>query len=337
MSALPQISICIPTFNRCERLRQVLAILLSSEFPNFEIVVSDDASPDATWETLQRFDDSRVRAARQERNLGMKGNWNAVVRMARAPLILRLDDDDYIAPQFLGRMVDLFQRHPEVQSAYTGYAYTRGYDFFPEFEVVDRGVFADSSIVEGHELIRRYLLQNPFPGIHPSSVVFRAEAGAEAGWYRDDFNDHTFALALAACGRVGYVPEVLFFYVQHNEPRVFNAGNSEVLSQICSYDPLDAWKTVYESSFNRLRELPEIQDIKDAVRQKHLRLYPCIQFYTVRNNYRRHSFVVRSFYWMAQRYPRIARDPMVWSALLVMLLPMSVVRQVMRWYRNRAG
>lgn len=85
MSALPQISICIPTFNRCERLRQVLAILLSSEFPNFEIVVSDDASPDATWETLQRFDDSRVRAARQERNLGMKGNWNAVVRMARAP------------------------------------------------------------------------------------------------------------------------------------------------------------------------------------------------------------------------------------------------------------
>lgn len=337
MNNSPAISVCIPTYNRCERLQRVLHLLLTSSFPDFEIVVSDDCSPDNTWEMLQGIGDRRVRAARQEKNLGIKPNWNAVVRLATAPLIFRMDDDDYVDADFLGEMVGLFQRHPEILSAYSGYAYTREYDFSSEFEVIDRGVFAGREVAEGHELIRGYLLHNPFPGIHPASVVFRAEAVREIGYYREDFSDHSFALALAACGKVGYLPDVHFYYVQHDEARASNAQRTEVRSAICSYDPLDAAKRVYESSFDRLRLLPEIQDIKGQVFQKHLRLYPCIQFYTVRSNYRGRGLVARSFFWMARRYPRILCDPVVWAAFFVMLLPMPIVQRVMRWYRHRGG
>jgi glycosyltransferase involved in cell wall biosynthesis len=329
----PALSVCIPTYCRCARLRQSIAALLTSTFHNFEIIVSDDASPDGTWDMLKEFDDPRLRCFRNESNLGGWPNWDVAVRKATAPLIFRLDDDDYVDEHFIGTMVALFTNHPDIMSAYSGYAYTRTYNFERNIEVIDSGIFATRPVVPGHEFVRAYLLHDPFPGIHPSSVVYRREAGERVGFYRPDYNDHTFSLALAACGNVGYVPAVHFFYVQHDDNRVSNAQNQDCLARIRDYDPLDAAKNVYESSFAPLRTMPEIQGIKKHVFTKHLRLYPCIQFYTVRNNYHRRLLVALAFFCMARKYPRILLDPVVWCGFCAMLLPIPLIGFLMRKYR----
>jgi glycosyltransferase involved in cell wall biosynthesis len=337
--ASPVISVCIPTYNRAARLQQIIDHLLRSSVAELEIVVSDDASTDDTPAVMATYaDDPRIRYIRQPENIGLWPNWNVVVKEAAAPLVFRLDDDDYVDDTFLERVVAFFDRHPDLICLFTGYAYTRGYAFEADLEVVDRGVFAGRETVPGYELIKAYLQHNPFPGIHPAAVVFRREAAATVGYYRDSYNDHTFALALAACGDVGYLPQVHFYYVQHDDARVSNTmGAADPRDAIAAYDPLDAVKRVYESDFAPLREHPELQAIKDQVYRHHLRIYPCINFYTVRNNYHRRDLVLHSFRSLRRLYPSIGRDPLVWSALLLMMMPMPIVRAVMKWYRTRSG
>lgn len=330
----PAISVCIPTYNRCARLQQTIGLLLNSKFADFEIVISDDASTDGTWDMLRQITDPRVHCYRNDQNLGGWPNWNFVVRKATAPLIFRMDDDDYVDDEFLGRMVALFHAHPGMMSAYSAFAYTRSYDFTKEIEIIDSGVFSKRSVVHGAELIRAYLLHAPFPGIHPSSVVYRREAGEQVGFYRPGLNDHSFTLALAACGDVGYIAAVHFYYVQHDESRVSNSYNQGCLDRLRDYDPLAAARAVYDSPFEPLRSLPQLQAIKDAVYRKHLRLYPCVQFYTVRNNYHRRTLVTRAFHSMAQKYPEILLDPVVWAGFFAMLLPMPIIRYLMRHYRK---
>lgn len=331
----PQISVCIPTFNRGTRLLNIIDILLRSDFPDFEIVVSDDASTDNTRELLAGIKDKRVRVIPQPVNIGIWPNWNMVVSHAAAPLIFRMDDDDYIAPSFLGKMVALFARHPEIKSAYAGFAYTRGYDFTTFATVVDQGIFSGHEVREGSDLIASFLLHNPFPGIHPASVVYRKTAGEEVGFYRDDFNDHTFALALAACGKVGYIPEPLFFYVKHDDPRASNALGVDPLTKIRTYDPLRVAKGVYGSTFAPLRELPALLAIKKQVFKKHLRLYPCINLFTVRNNFHKIRLVYQSAWYMARQYPSILFYWKTWFCLIWMSFPMRMVNWLMRIYRNK--
>jgi glycosyltransferase involved in cell wall biosynthesis len=85
---------------------------LAQTYQDFEIVVSDNASTDETQAALAEFDDYRLRVIRQERNLGLAGNWNACLTEARGEYIALVPDDDRIAPWFLERCLALVERDP---------------------------------------------------------------------------------------------------------------------------------------------------------------------------------------------------------------------------------
>ena len=85
---------------------------LSQTYQNYEIVVSDNASSDETQAVLAEFDDHRLRVIRQDRNLGLAGNWNACLTEARGEYIALVPDDDRIAPWFLERCLALVERDP---------------------------------------------------------------------------------------------------------------------------------------------------------------------------------------------------------------------------------
>jgi hypothetical protein len=97
MTQTPLVTIGIPTYNRAWRLERAVRSALAQDYPNLEVVVSDNASPDDTQETLQRLDsDSRLRWERQERNLGHAKNFARVFEMARGELFMWLSDDDWL-------------------------------------------------------------------------------------------------------------------------------------------------------------------------------------------------------------------------------------------------
>jgi glycosyltransferase involved in cell wall biosynthesis len=108
----PDISILIPTYNGANYLETCLDSVLSQTFDNIEILVVDDRSTDATFEILKRYaaTDQRVRLFHNERNLGLVGNWNRCLTLARGRWIKFLFQDDLLESSCIEKMLHCGER-----------------------------------------------------------------------------------------------------------------------------------------------------------------------------------------------------------------------------------
>jgi glycosyltransferase involved in cell wall biosynthesis len=107
-ATVPRVSIGVPTYNRPELLELVLKCFRQQTFEDFELIISDNASPNPEVQRLcERYveQDSRFRYVRQPVNLGAYGNFWFVYDQARAPLFLWASDDDLWPPDFLEKGV----------------------------------------------------------------------------------------------------------------------------------------------------------------------------------------------------------------------------------------
>src|SRR5688572_6876713 len=89
----PRFTIAIPTFNRAGLLKNCVASALDQTYPDFEVIVSDNASEDATQDVLAEFDDRRLRVIRHQTNIGLIPNWNTCLDAARGEFVIIVSDD----------------------------------------------------------------------------------------------------------------------------------------------------------------------------------------------------------------------------------------------------
>ncbi len=112
---LPLVSVGIPTYNRAPGLRRAAESVLRQDYPNVELVISDNASTDGTpavGEALMR-EDPRVRYLRQRTNLGPIPNFLAARRAARGSFFMWLSDDDWIDPSYVRECLAVLQSDPQ--------------------------------------------------------------------------------------------------------------------------------------------------------------------------------------------------------------------------------
>lgn len=107
--ATPRVSVLIPVFNRESLLEPCVESALRQTFGDIEVVVSDNASTDGTWDLCRMLArrDPRVRVFRNASNLGPVANWRACVTRARAPLVKLLFSDDTLMPTYLEKTAPL--------------------------------------------------------------------------------------------------------------------------------------------------------------------------------------------------------------------------------------
>ncbi len=98
---LPKITVCIPTFNRANYLKDSIKSVLSQTYKDFELIVCNDFSSDNTEEVVLSFKDSRLKYIKNPRNLGYINSMNKCTQLARGTWILHLSDDDIMQPTFL--------------------------------------------------------------------------------------------------------------------------------------------------------------------------------------------------------------------------------------------
>lgn len=103
----PLVSIGIPVYNGAAYLREALDSALAQEYANFEVVICDNASTDATQAIGQDYAarDDRVRYHRNRHNLGALGNFARTVQLAAGTYFTWLPHDDALAPTFLPETV----------------------------------------------------------------------------------------------------------------------------------------------------------------------------------------------------------------------------------------
>jgi hypothetical protein len=89
--------------------------ILGQSFRDFELILADNASTDATESICRRYAaaDSRVRYCRAETNGGLAWNFNRVVELARGEYFKWGACDDLCEPTFLARAVETLDAHPE--------------------------------------------------------------------------------------------------------------------------------------------------------------------------------------------------------------------------------
>lgn len=97
----PDLTICVPTFNRLSYLRELLVQLVINLPGGFTLFVSDNRSPDGTWEWLNKFAlgyPGKVRCFRQPENVGPFANQLGCVAEARSKYVWLICDDEILEP-----------------------------------------------------------------------------------------------------------------------------------------------------------------------------------------------------------------------------------------------
>lgn len=104
-------SICIPNYNYGQYIGETIQSVVSQNYENIEIIISDNQSTDNSWDVIQDYaqNDSRIKAFQNEANLGFAGNLDAVSAKASGDYHLLVSSDDLLNPgalDFYARFIE---------------------------------------------------------------------------------------------------------------------------------------------------------------------------------------------------------------------------------------
>ena len=112
----PKISVIVPAFNAAEHIATAMEALIAQTWTNFEVLVVDDLSTDATADVVAAFAarDPRIRLIRAEANRGSYVARNIALRQATGTFVTTHDSDDWSHPQKLEIQARHLIKHPQV-------------------------------------------------------------------------------------------------------------------------------------------------------------------------------------------------------------------------------
>jgi glycosyltransferase involved in cell wall biosynthesis len=110
----PLVSIGLPVYNGERYMAQALDSLLAQDLEDFELIICDNASQDATARIAADYAarDPRVRYHRNQRNLGLVANFNRAFELSRGKYFKWAAHDDWHPPQTLRRCVEVLEADP---------------------------------------------------------------------------------------------------------------------------------------------------------------------------------------------------------------------------------
>ena len=210
----PLVSICIPTYNRASMVHEAIRSAIDQSYENLEILVVDNASSDNIREVVESFQDSRLSLIVNEKNLGLFGNFNRCIELARGKYINILHSDDAIDSRFTQTCVEFLESHPSVVMTFTA------------AEVISGGTtkslkMSDNNLIfSAPEGFRKILLTRNF--IVCPSVMVRREVYEQVGYFSMEYpfsSDYYQWLTISRQFDVAYVAgaNVLYHQGDHSE------------------------------------------------------------------------------------------------------------------------
>jgi len=118
-SQKPKVSICVPTYNRKNYLKETLDSILAQTYKEYEIVVVDDGSTDGTEDMIKQL--GVPIAYHWQENGGDAAARNKLIELARGKYISFIDSDDLLFPDAIERLVQVVETEAEDVIAYGSY------------------------------------------------------------------------------------------------------------------------------------------------------------------------------------------------------------------------
>ncbi len=238
----PKVSIGLPVRNGQDYLAEAIDSILAQTWADFELVISDNASTDATERICRTYavQDRRIRYHRMDRDIGAAGNFNFVFRQGRGAYFKWAAADDLIEPEFLARCATVLDEDPQVILAYPRAL------ILDEFNhLVRAGTFryelADLGAASPTRRLREMFLH---ASVYPIFGLLRSSALAKTPLLRPHAGaDYCLLVDLLLGGRFGEVPEYLLRLRAHRHgysstvTRKLKAGLHEGAAEAAWWDP----------------------------------------------------------------------------------------------------
>lgn len=221
---MPKVTVIIPTYNGADFLGEAIRSVLEQTYPNFELLVVNDASPDHTTEVVKQFEDSRLKYIVHEENRGVGRARYTGIQASTGEIIAFLDQDDYFHPEKLQAHVAFLERHLDI-----GFSYNARFELNYSATTI-RDLWRPPYNISLSDLVLW------FP-ISPSDAVIRRKWALEIKWLgqRRGAEIAQFGgLYMAGC-KFGYVDRALN-YRRHHSGRIikdlYKACENEISNQV---------------------------------------------------------------------------------------------------------
>jgi len=258
-SRSPRVSIGLPVFNGEKYLAGALSCLLNQDYEDFELIISDNASTDATESICREYaaKDLRIRYSRNETNIGASPNYNRVFQLARGEFFKWASHDDECHPSLVRRCLEVFRQ-----------AGPSAVLVFPEAEIIDevgRVSFhspdkISTAAARPFKRLASVLWSSSYA--HSLWGLIRADALGRTRLMGCIEADHVLLSELALLGELIEIPEVLYWQRRHAGCAIPTHRTAHEL--LAWHDPTRAngriflphWERVYIEYFKGIRHLP---------------------------------------------------------------------------------
>lgn len=324
----PTISICIPTYNRADLLKDTLDSVARQTVKPYEVLVIDNASTDNTEELVRKYKQYGIRYIRHEKNIGMAENFNACVDLAQSEYFTILPSDDLIAPTWYEEWTRVIKKHDAV--LYTS-----------PITIVDnnRTILWALPIFESSRLLQQPHVRREFekrftPGVPPTAMsVFRKSVIQQIGRFNPTDStefDVRIMLPLFDKGDVYYHNRFLYALREH------------------PYRAFDDQKATKDKRFearleNTFRILSELWEKQYQKKDEHRHFIHCtlfmnlcnINLYIARLEFKK---VIRSYRLCLKYFPDLFHKWADWKAFFYyqaeFIRRALVLKKVAKKYRN---
>ncbi|MEA3357423.1 MAG: glycosyltransferase, partial [Patescibacteria group bacterium] len=191
--------------------------VLNQCYKDFELLIVDNASTDQTEAITNSYKDSRIKYIRNEKNIGMRRNWNKCIDLARGKYLMILGDDDILRTDFLEKSMEIHHSHHNLGFTFSHcnkvdedgrFLMRWGYDFTPV------GVL-DSLDYLYYTLKYEACLTNS------STVLAQKQAYIDLNKFQKEFGSNTFDfnmwIKIASKYNVFFIDKVLCDYRIHSK------------------------------------------------------------------------------------------------------------------------
>jgi glycosyltransferase involved in cell wall biosynthesis len=238
----PLVSVITPVYNGAEYIAECVESVLAQTYKNFEYIVVDNCSKDATVEIVRRYAarDQRIILREMTEFVGVIENHNRAFRMMspESKYCKVVSADDWLYPECLTAMVELSEANPSVGMV--------GSYSIAGKQVLWDGLEYEKKVVPGHEICRSTLTGGPYVFGSPTSLLYRSDLVRTRKEFYPNSNPHADT---SACYQslehadFGFVHQVLSYTRVHSDSQTshsLKSGtiNRALISDMAKYGPL---------------------------------------------------------------------------------------------------
>ena len=203
------VSVVMCTYNGSRFVAEQIESICNQTYEQLELIIVDDASSDNTFEIITQYadKDARIRAYRNDKNLGFNLNFNKACKLATGEFIAIADQDDIWEKKKIEKLVDKINEHADTLLTH---CISARFEQFGKFHMKSHKLvnyhagndvrnFFLANYISGHnQLLRRELLEKSLP--FPGNVYY----------------DWWLAAVASVNGKIEPVPEILVWHRMHD-------------------------------------------------------------------------------------------------------------------------